>query len=453
MRTIVDGFRDLLHLLADSLRLWWRNLLPLTTWFLAGYVGFRAAIDGAIWLAEHQHSSLGVGVFSAGVLIQIATTVGMIRTCASSLYRWRDAAVNKNEETADPTQQGLMELLSVTLLPLVAVWSAWGFLEDKVSRLTVSNLVERGTQPGSGFFVLGGHAWRAYLPAIVILLVLRRVIEAVDDRWPSRPAKFAQVWAEAFFLLLTVVVVPYAVKDLKGWFRQRSFWYVSVDWWGGLKDFFGGIHIPIPAGIEFLWGFFFETLWPLFKLGVGEPLTWLAITTVVFGHRVLSSGGVFRGTRLERRLGSVQEDPDAPKPNRFVAITNQAPNLLLGGLREKFYPTLNAFRLLVRVGPVFLGVVCLGYTLWLLGSDWTYIALQRLIGVHGERWGLMNSEIAEAITNIFFETLRIALLAAAFDLCISVGAQRLAEAADADAAAEAYAGAGADPEAATPATV
>ena len=40
---------------------------------------------------------------------------------------------------------------------------------------------------------------------------------------------------------------------------------------------------------------------------------------------------------------------------------------MLGGLREKFYPTLNAFRLLVRVGPVFLGVVCMVYTFWLLG--------------------------------------------------------------------------------------
>jgi hypothetical protein len=97
--------------------------------------------------------------------------------------------------------------------------------------------------------------------------------------------------------------------------------------------------------------------------------------------------------------------------------------------------------LLVRVGPVFLGVVCLGYTLWLLGSDWTYIALQRLIGVHGERWGLMNSEIAEALTNVVFETLRIALLAAAFDLCISVGSQRRAEAAEADRAKAAEAGA------------
>ena len=434
MRTIADGLREMVQLVADTFRLWWRNLLPLTTWFLAGFVGFRASINAAVWLAEHQHSSLGVGLFSAGVLIQIAATVGMIRTCATSLYRWRDAASNKSEETSDPTQQGLMELLSITLLPLVAVWSAWGILEQRVSELSVSNLVQRGTQPGASFFDLANNAWRAYLPAIVILLVLRRVVVAVDDRWPSRPAKFVQVWAEAFFLLLTVVVTPYAVDDFKAWFKDRNFWYISVDWWSSAKEFFDGIHIPIPAGIEFLWGFFWESLWPLFKEGVGEPLTWLAITTVVFGHRVLSSGGVFRGTRLERSLGG--RSADAPRPNRFVALTNQAPNLLLGGLREKFYPTLNAFRLLVRVGPVFLGVVCLVYTFWLLGEDWTFIGFQRLIGVHGQSWGLMNHEIADAIRSVIFETLRIALLAAAFDLCISVGAERRAEAAAADKAAK-----------------
>jgi hypothetical protein len=436
MRTIVDGFREMVHLIGDSFRLWWRNLLPMTTWFLAGYVGFKLSMASAIWLAEHSHSSIGVGVFSAGVLMQIAAYVGMIRTCATSLYRWRDAASNKAEETSDPTQQGLMELLAVTLLPLVAVWSAWGFLEDQVQQLTVSNLVERGLQPGSGFFDLGGGAWHKYLPAIVILLVLRRVIQAIDDRWPSRPAKFAQVWAEAFFLLITVVVTPFAIEDGKDWFRDRSFWYWSVDWWDGLKDFFAGIHIPIPAGIEFLWGFFWETLWPLFKLGVAEPLTWLAITTVVFGHRVLSSGGVLRGTRLERRLGG-QVEAEAPKQGRIVAITNAAPNLLLGGLREKFYPTLNAFRLLVRVGPVFLGVVCTVYTFWLLGDDWAFVGIQRLLGIHGTHWGLMNHEIAALIRDTVFETLRIALLAAAFDLCISVSNERRAEAAEAAAAAEA----------------
>jgi hypothetical protein len=219
MRTIVDGFREMVHLIGDSFRLWWRNLLPMTTWFLAGYVGFKLSMSSAIWLAEHSHSSIGVGVFSAGVLMQIAAYVGMIRTCATSLYRWRDAASNTAEETSDPTQQSLMELLAVTLLPLVAVWSAWGYLEGQVSQLTVSNLVQRGLQPGSGFFDLGGGAWHKYLPAIVILLVLRRVLQAIDDRWPSRPAKFAQVWAEAFFLLITVVVTPFAIDDAKDWFQ------------------------------------------------------------------------------------------------------------------------------------------------------------------------------------------------------------------------------------------
>ena len=106
MRTIVDGFREMVHLIGDTFRLWWRNLLPLATWFLAGYVGFKACIEGAIWLSEHSHGSIGVGLFSAGVLMQIAAYVGMIRTCATSLYRWRDAASNQAEETVRPDPAG-----------------------------------------------------------------------------------------------------------------------------------------------------------------------------------------------------------------------------------------------------------------------------------------------------------------------------------------------------------
>jgi hypothetical protein len=428
MRTLVDGFREMVHLIGDTFRLWWRNLLPMTTWWVAGFVGFTVCVQGAIWLAAHSHSSLGTGLFAVGVLLQITAAVGMIRTCAMSLYRWRDAASSESEETSDPTQRGLLELLAVTLLPLVAVWSAWGFFDEQVNQLSATFLVQNGTQPGSQFFKLGIHAWHSYLPALIVLLVLRRVFQAVDDRWPSRPVKFAQVWAEAFFVLLTVVITPFAVAEGKAWFRDRSFWYWSLDWWDGFKGFFENIKIPLPAGIEFLWGFLWETLWPLFKLGVAEPLTWLAITTVVFGHRVLSSGGVFRGTRIERRLGGRLTE-ETPERGRFVELTYKAPDLLLGGLREKFYPALNAFRLLVRVGPVFLGVVCMVYTLWLLGDDWGYILIQRLIGIHGDFFGLMNMEIASFAKNLIFEPLRIALLAAAFDLCISVGSRRRAEAA------------------------
>ncbi|MGW6280341.1 hypothetical protein [Kribbella sp. NPDC055071] len=426
MRTIVDGFVEMVHLIGDTFRLWWRNLLPMTTWWLGGFVGFTVSINAAIWLARHAHQSLGTGVFAIGVLCQITAAVGMIRTCAMSLYRWRDAASSETEETSDPMQHGLLELLAVTLLPLVAVWSAWGFFDDQVGQLTATFLVQNGTQ--STFFQVGIHSWHKYLPALLVLLVLRRLLQAVDDRWPSRPVKFAQVWSEAFFVLVTVVITPFAVSEGKLWFKERSFWYWSVDWWSGLKDFFESIRIPLPAGIEFLWGFFWETLWPLFKLGIGEPLTWLAITTVVFGHRVLSSGGVFRGTRLERRLGA-QPDPEAAQPNRFVALTYKAPDLVLGGLREKFYPALNAFRLLVRVGPVFLGVVCMVYTFWLLGEAWAFVGIQRTIGIHGMYWGLMNIEISGLIRDIVFQPLRIALLAAAFDLCISVGIQRRNEAA------------------------
>ena len=432
MRTMVDGLSELVHLVGDTFRLWCRNLLPLVTWFLAGYVGFRAAVNGAIWLSAHQHKSLAFGMFAAGVLAQLAASVGMIRTCANSLYRWRDAAGDDEDETSDPTQQNLMELLAVTMLPLVAIWSAWGFLEVQIGQLSATNMIQVGMQPGAQFFETAGGAWRGYLPAIVVLLVIRRVVEAIDDRWPSRPAKFVQVWTEAFFLLITVVVFPAAKNQFVDWFKARDFWYLTLDWWDAFKDFFDGINIPVPAGLVFLWGFFWETLWPLFKEGVGEPLTWLAITTVVFGHRVLSGGSVLRGTRLEQQLGG---QPIVEKqPNRIVALTNKAPNLLLGGLREKFYPTLNAFRLLVRSGPVFLGVVCLVYTLYTLGESWTFVGIQRWIGVHGERWGLMNHEITELIRNIFFETLRIALLAAAFDMCISVSAQRRRETAQAAAA-------------------
>jgi hypothetical protein len=415
MHTLAEGLTELVRLVADTFRLWWRNLLPLATWFMVGYVGFRVATQGAVWLRAHQHTSLAVALFSLGVLLQLVVVVGMIRTCANSLYRWRDAAAGPGE-TTDPTQQRLLELLAVTLLPLIAVWSAWGFLDQRIHSFASDYQAAEGTQEQA--FELGGDQWHSYLPAIVILLVLRRVLEAVDDRWSSRPIRFAQIWAEAFFALLLVVVTPPAFRAAKNWFTDRSFWYYTTTWWEDVREWFSGINIPIPDGLEFLWGVFTESLWPLFKDGIGEPLTWLAITTVVFGHRALSAGGLLRGTRLEARIGGHTAPTDR---RRVAALTSKAPNLVLGGLREKFYPTLNAFRLLVGVGPVFLGVVCLVFSMYELTSGWFYVLVTNAIGDHGQHWGVMWSTVTSFARDLVFEPLRIALLAAAFDQCISVG--------------------------------
>lgn len=424
MHTLAEAFIETLRLIADTFRLWWRNLLPLVTWFLVGYLGFRLSILVAVWLGRHQHRNLAIGLFSAGVLLQMVVLVAMIRMLANSLYRWRQAATVEGTETTDPTQRRLLELLSITLLPIVAVWSAWGFLDGRIKELGIEFVNINGALGTDFILSVTNGRWKDFVPAIVALLVVRRVIEAVDDRWPSRPAKFLQVWSEAFFLLLTLIITPVVADQVKTWFTSRRFWLGLSDQWTAAREWFSGIHVPIPDGIEWLWGLFWDTLWPLFKDGVGEPLTWLAITTVVFGHRALSAGALIRGTRLESRLGAPVE---AVPTGRVAALAGRAPDLVLGGLKEKFYPTLNAFRLLVRVGPVYLGVVCLVYSLHTLAQDWSFVAVERLIGDAGPRFDSAAGNLSDLIVKIVFETLRVALLAAAFDQCISVGKTLQAE--------------------------
>ncbi len=424
MHTIAEAFTEIVRLIGDTFRLWWKNLVPMLTWFLAGYVAFLLAVQGAIWLQVHQHKNLAIGLFSAGVLAQLIAVVGMIRTIARSLYRWRDAAAGPGE-TTDPTQQRLLELLSITLLPLIAVWSAWGILDEKLDTYAGFYLTTQGSFELP--FKLGGGEWKAYIPAVIALLVLRRVLESADDRWPSRAGKLVQVWVEAFFALLVVIITPPAFSTAKNWFEGRTFWFETTQRWESVKEWFAGISIPIPDGLEFLWGVFHETLWPLFKEGVADPLTWLAITTVVFGHRALSAGSFVRGTRFESRLGG----PSTAPQGRTAAVVGKAPELVLGGLKEKFIPTLNAFRLLVRVGPVFLGVVCVVYTLHALGSAWFYTGLTHWIGDRGSNWTVLWDNLVDLGGSMIFEPLRIALLAAAFDLAISVGLEQQSKQAEA----------------------
>jgi hypothetical protein len=171
---------------------------------------------------------------------------------------------------------------------------------------------------------------------------------------------------------------------------------------------------------------FSDTLWPLFTAGVAQPLTWLAITTVVFGHQALSAAGVVRGTRLESRISS----GEPATRGRVAALANRAPDLVLAGFKEKFLPTLNAFRLLLGVGPVFLGVVCVVYSLHDIAFNWFDIGVSRLIGDRGSNFTILWGNLIALAQNALFEPLRIALLSAAFDQAISVGLQKRSQAAE-----------------------
>lgn len=424
MRTVTEAGLEIVRLIADTFRLWWRKLLPLTTWYVAGYTALALATQGAIWLGVHQHRNLAIALFSAGVLVQIAALVAMIRTCANALFRWREAAAGP-DQTTDPTQRKLMELLSVTMLPLVLVWSAWGILDEKLARFAAAYLVETAGSARSSF-IFNEADWRFYLPALIGLLVLRRALETVDDRWPNKPTKFGQIWAEAFFALLLVIVTPQLFDRFMNWLDRREIWYLVSEQWRQVREWFAGISIPIPDGIEWLWELVRETLWPLFYDGVAQPMTWLAVTTVVFGHRALSASNIVQGTRFESRIAGRS---DTAPSGRMASITSRAPELVFGGLKEKFIPTLNAFRLVIRVGPVFLGVVCLVYSFQLLAEDWSGHALIRLIGDHGSSWNVMNNQLAGLAIAVVFEPLRVALLAAAFDQCVSVAVEQRQEAA------------------------
>ncbi len=421
MQIIAEVFTEIVRLIGDTFRLWWKNLVPLVTWFLAGNIVFIAATQGAVWLRIHQHATLAIGLFSFGALAQLVAIVGMIRTIAGSLYRWRDAAAGPGE-TIDPTQQRLLELLALTLLPLVAVWSAWGYLDQAVDVYASTFYTIKGTFDAP--FNFSGGQWKGFLPAILVLLVVRRIVEWSDERWPNRAVKLFQVWVEAFFILLVFIITVPAIQTAKNWLAERRFWIGVTDIWDAVKSWFAGLDIPIPAGLEWLWGVFSDTLWPLFTAGVAQPLTWLAITTVVFGHQALSAAGVVRGTRLESRINS----GETVKRGRVAALANRAPDLVLGGFKEKFLPTLNAFRLLVGVGPVFLGVVCVVYSLHDIAFNWFDIGVSRLIGDRGSNFTILWGNLINLAQKALFEPLRIALLAAAFDQAISVGLQKRSQA-------------------------
>jgi hypothetical protein len=413
--------------------LWWRNAWVLMTIVLVGMAGRVGAQAAAVELGvTHDQPVLALALFTVGILVEVATLFAMVRVLASD---WAGRGGTTPGEEPEPEREPVLHALAVTLLPLIAIFSANGVVDDRVETLVNASAKETGVFGVADSAIMGvlTDDWARAVPVFVVAYVLRRVLDALHERTGWRWLGLLTAWIELLFLLLVFVVARRVVAAVHGWWSHRQVAHDVSTAWNDVAGWFAGFKVPIPDAIAATWHLFWDTLWPPLLDGFVLPLAWLAATALVFGYRELGGRSLVEGMPVPERLQRLADRrPSVPKTRHGRFAVSELTDLLAGDARDKYLPTLHGLKRVLRVGPLYLGVFCLLYGAVTFLTGWSQVATEWLLGVRTPNFWIAGEHLHELAIDLVWEPIRICLLAAAFIHCLTVST--VSEAGTSDAA-------------------
>ena len=411
---------EIVGLARDAGRLWWRYLPLLVTWFAAGWIAQRGALQLSIIVGGRQQG-LALLIFIAGVLAGVASLVIMIHALEPGLpmlSRLRGGGFGLPERLRPP--RSLLAVsprgatVALALGPFLAVYAVWGLVDAQVRELYVANQIRYGLDPDSWSVDL--RRWQSYAVMAVAAWLIKQIAGVIHRRTGLTAVAVVAVVADAVFVFTSFLALYRAVFQLIEWVSTRRIALQVIDVWRSGLEALPEIRLPfdltlpeaVAEAVDWLWG----TGLPLAAEHLLLPLMWLALAGVVFGWRdVIDLDGRSRLGRVQQRLTSAWE------PLGRVA------GLATVDLREKYLPVAHGFRLLRAAGPRFIGAYLLVATAlgWLQdGFGWLTTTL---IGPVDSATVLLLDPALVLLRGVIFTTATAALYATAFDRCLGDAAQ------------------------------
>ncbi|MGD7789214.1 hypothetical protein ACQCX2_12935 [Propionibacteriaceae bacterium Y1700] len=416
---LLDLASSVTHLVGDTLRVWLHLFPQLTTIWLAGWLIFQASMWAAN-LIPLDHVFVALAVFSLGFVGTLGAIVLMLRMIGDQLGVW--SLVHD-----DDVDTSMTHILAVTLLPFLGIYAAFDHVGERASQMATMALIQTGLiseqniitaldplkTPQRTLFVVG---------LLVALYVIRRALDLVHEKTGWRVLGIAATFIEAYFLVVLILSGQRLLNRAKTWLAERRFmeWFDQVG--ASLDGFFSLINIQWPAVVAWCGRFFAETLWPTFWHALTEPITWLAVAALVYGSKVLSVADLWRRgqplavqvpvpARLQR-LQALRRNKAGSTGFRRLWLEFQ--EIFLGDIDDKYLPTLQSLRLILRAGATFLGAYVLVYTALRVVGLLTLTIFYKLVGGHDLTFWLPVEPVIRLAREIISEPLRICLLAVAF---------------------------------------
>ncbi|HSK34506.1 MAG TPA: hypothetical protein VK903_13580, partial [Propionicimonas sp.] len=290
LRPAFAAFGDDTFRLASAAAGVWLRLLPrLVALTLLGWVAYHGAVFLGAELAQVSPWLL-IPALATGVVLRLATVVIALRSVATELGApalLRQVA--PGDAVDDDRDRSLGRLLGITLLPFLALYAAFGYVDSFARDVVLLSTYRFGPGELLGDLNPLNSATTAAIAIalIVVLFVARRLL----DRWQDRtgrllPALLAAL-VEASGLFVVLLSAFRLVEGTRLWLGERRL----AQWWQGAVDWSTGwLRFDLPELIGQVWSFLAGSIWPVLWDLVSQPLAWLTLAALVFGSRVLSLG-------------------------------------------------------------------------------------------------------------------------------------------------------------------
>jgi hypothetical protein len=425
-----DEFALLTAETARTLRRLWAPVLGL---MLLGW----SANELSVLLATDVSPSwpwLVLVVLAVGMVLQLATILAVLRLTAVHLgLPAMLSRASVGAEVDDARDTSPVHLLTITLLPFLGMYAAFGFVSDYAANLVKLSAYRKGL----GNFVTEMNPVEN--PSVLVwtlgLLAAGYVFGKLIDPWRARTRHplavgVLQILVEAVLALLTLLVAFRIYEQVSLWLSDRAY----QAWFDQAIGMVGGwVRIDLPVVLTSAWDFVAGTLWPLVFGGLTRPLLWLAMAGLVFGARVLSLADLWRlgepasgaDTRRERMLARLRADTEQARGIRLIAL--RAQGFFLGGLDGKIIPAWQSLRLVLRAGWPFLGAFVIAFTIVDVAGDQLRRLVIQAIGGHPIHFWLRLLPFIDALKLVLVMGVLWVLLTVAYTRALSIFAERTAD--------------------------
>jgi hypothetical protein len=418
----------------QALRLVASHWPVLLTWYLLGYLAhyliltFAAFVGSVSAVAAFFILPLAVlARLMSFVLMFLALRGGMVALQAARREALDEAQAATSPAPASRFAQ-FWDILTVSILPLVAFYAAWGFLTGDLNDYAAQSLMQSWgpIDPIFGRGLTVGLNWLT-IGITVAAFIGRTALKRGAARLPSW-TRMVAAYLETVWVFLTAVVVSQVIGEIGYWISTRSI----VTWWESLRVTLLEAFAPLAFAWDAVDWLIAET-----TAIVLLPLAWLTIAGVVYGRAIAAqklaiapaSGRV--GTlygRARTRVGGL--------PQWVRARGTELGNEFVG----RFKPLTASIVLIWRAGAIPLGLFVLSYSLLEAGGAWLGAGLIDAIGPHGIDFWYAMSPMLVFIVALAIEPFRIALIAAAYDHSLAALEQRRDAQGDARPIVDAVAG-------------
>lgn len=422
MRDVQEWLNHVTAMTFGAVRVWWRLLPQLLAVNALGYLGLEAALVVAPAISD-DHAWLSVVVLAFGLVLQLSAVIVSLRLIGRSL---NINALLPDDAITDDRDASAAHLLAITLLPFLGIYSVFGRVQEVINSLVANEIVIRGLGEKSVMSTLNPrtvHQLWVVLAVVVGAYLLRRIVDLVHEATGFRPLGLLAAMIEAFFMLVFLLSGRSQVIRLGTWLQDRAF----AGWWRTVQEGWstsaGKISEHLPAFVGWLWYVVSDVLWPLFKAGLAEPLLWLAVAALIFGSHVLSVAEVWRkgeplSVHLDRehtiQLRRRAKREQARSSNLARRTLLEVQEAFFGDVDDKYLPTFQSLRLLLRTGLPFLGAYVLSYALFASIEEGLLRFILGALGTHDSPFWVSWLSLINLAVSVIGDSLKYSLLAVAF---------------------------------------